>query len=230
MQNLVIPTGIRFVLVLITSWSQGGCHRPNCSSITIPFKGRQEGQSYHVLCGFTFNLKSFPRHFKADLFYVLLAKTSFLPTHSCMGFPWGPAGKESACNEGDLGSIPGLGRPPGEGKDYPLQYFCLESSMDRGAWRATVHGLQRVRQDWSNLARRSLSCKWQCKHLLVPPTTWSDPSGNGHAVLFTQNVLLAICLYLHMVNSFSLCRSLLRWNWNRLNSDWDLNPCARTWT
>ena len=46
------------------------------------------------------------------------------------GFPNGSAGKESACNAGDLGSIPGLGRSPGEGKDYPLQYSGLENSMD----------------------------------------------------------------------------------------------------
>ena len=46
------------------------------------------------------------------------------------GFPCGSAGKESACNAGDLGSIPGLGRSPGEGKGYPLQYTGLENSMD----------------------------------------------------------------------------------------------------
>ena len=46
---------------------------------------------------------------------------------------------ESVCNARDLGSIPGLGRYPGEGNDYALQYSCLENSMDRGAWRATVH-------------------------------------------------------------------------------------------
>ena len=46
-----------------------------------------------------------------------------------------------AAREGDLGSIPGLGRPPGEGNGNPLQYSCLENSMDRGAWRATVHGV-----------------------------------------------------------------------------------------
>ena len=50
-------------------------------------------------------------------------------------------GKASACNAGDLGSISGSGRSPGEGNDDPLQYFCLENSMDRGAWRATVPGL-----------------------------------------------------------------------------------------
>ena len=47
-----------------------------------------------------------------------------------MGFPCGSAGKESACNVGDLSSIPGLGRSPGEGKGYPLQYSGLENSMD----------------------------------------------------------------------------------------------------
>ena len=46
------------------------------------------------------------------------------------GFPCGSAGKESVCNAGDLGSIPGLGRSPGEGKGYPLQYSGLENSMD----------------------------------------------------------------------------------------------------
>ena len=51
-----------------------------------------------------------------------------------MGFPCGSAGKESACNAGGLGSIPGLGRCPGEGKDYPLQYSGLDNSMDSGAW------------------------------------------------------------------------------------------------
>ena len=58
-----------------------------------------------------------------------------------MRFPGGSDGKESACNAGDLGLIPGLGRSPGEGVNYPLQYFCLENSMDRGVWWATVHGV-----------------------------------------------------------------------------------------
>ena len=50
------------------------------------------------------------------------------------GFPGGLDGKESASNRGDPGLIPGLGRFPGEGNGYPLQYSCLENSMDRGAW------------------------------------------------------------------------------------------------
>ena len=50
-------------------------------------------------------------------------------------------GKESACNAGDPCLIPGLGRSLKEGNDYPLQYSCLENSMDRGAWQASVHGV-----------------------------------------------------------------------------------------
>ena len=56
------------------------------------------------------------------------------------GFPEGSDGKESACNAGDLGSIPGLRRSPGEGIGSPLQYSCLENPMDTAAWRSTVHG------------------------------------------------------------------------------------------
>ena len=55
------------------------------------------------------------------------------------GLPGGSDGKESVCNSGDWGSIPGSGRSAGEGSGNPLQYSCLENSMDRGAWRATVH-------------------------------------------------------------------------------------------
>ena len=62
-----------------------------------------------------------------------------------MGWPSGAFGKESACNTGDLGSIPGLGRSPGEGNGNPLQYSCLERPMDRGAWWATVRGVAKSR-------------------------------------------------------------------------------------
>ena len=55
--------------------------------------------------------------------------------------------KNLPANAGDMGSIPGLGRSPGEGNGNPLQYFCLENSMDRGAWWATVHEIARVGQD-----------------------------------------------------------------------------------
>ena len=58
-----------------------------------------------------------------------------------MGFPGDSDGKVTACNAGDLGSIPGLGRSPGEGNGNPFQHSCLENLMDKGAWWATVHGV-----------------------------------------------------------------------------------------
>ena len=79
--------------------------------------------------------------------------TSFSPTLSCFspvaivfpyfhaGFPGGLDGKESACNLGDPGLIPGLGRCPGGGHSNPLQYSCLENPMDRGTWWYTVQGV-----------------------------------------------------------------------------------------
>ena len=60
---------------------------------------------------------------------------------ACYELIGGSEGKESACNAGDLGLIPGLGRSPGEVNCYPLQYSCLENSMDRGAWQAIAHGV-----------------------------------------------------------------------------------------
>ena len=58
-----------------------------------------------------------------------------------MGFPGGSTVKNPPANSGDMGSIPRLGRSPGEGSGNPLQYCCLGNPMDRGAWQATVHGV-----------------------------------------------------------------------------------------
>ena len=66
-----------------------------------------------------------------------------------MGFPDGSGGKESSYDAGDSGSIPELGRSPGEGNGYSLQYSCLENSLDRGAWQATVHG---IAKSWTQLS------------------------------------------------------------------------------
>ena len=65
-------------------------------------------------------------------------------------FPGGSDGKESVSNAGDLGLIPGLGRSPGEKNGYPLQYFCLENPMDRGAWQTTVHGVAKSQTQLSD--------------------------------------------------------------------------------
>ena len=64
-----------------------------------------------------------------------------------LGFSHSSVGKESAYNAGDLGSIPGSGRSPGEGNGNPLQYSYLENSRDRGAWQATVRGVAKVGHD-----------------------------------------------------------------------------------
>ena len=63
--------------------------------------------------------------------------------------PDGSGSKESACNAEDLGSIPGSGRPPGERNGCPLQYSCLENSVDRGAWWAIVRG---AAKSWTELS------------------------------------------------------------------------------
>ena len=72
-------------------------------------------------------------------------------------FPGGGSdGKASVYSAEDLGSIPGLGRSPGEGNDNPLQYYCLENPMDRGAWWATVHGVTKSRTRLSDFTFTSL--------------------------------------------------------------------------
>ena len=82
-------------------------------------------------------------------------------------FPGGAEVKVSACNVGDLGSIPGLGRSPAEGNGNPLQYSCLENSMDGGAWWATVHGVAKSRTRLSDFAH-SLTHSWALGGCLIP--------------------------------------------------------------
>ena len=66
------------------------------------------------------------------------------------GFPGSSDGKESACSAGDQGLIPGSGTFPGEGNGNPLQYSCLQNSMNRGAWRAIVYGVAKSQTQLSN--------------------------------------------------------------------------------
>ena len=75
-----------------------------------------------------------------------------LPTPVFLGFPGGSAGKESACNAGDLDLIPGLGRSPGEGNNYPLQYSGLENPMD-----CIVHGVTKsqTQLDWATFTLKT---------------------------------------------------------------------------
>ena len=78
-------------------------------------------------------------------------KASVFSAQPSLGFPGGSEGKESASNVGDLDWIPVSARYPGEGNGYPLQCSCLENSMDRGTWRATVYGVAKSQPSlWFN--------------------------------------------------------------------------------
>ena len=85
-----------------------------------------------------------------------------------MRFPGGSEVKASACNVEDLGLIPGSGRSPGEGNGNPLQYSCLENSMDGGAWWATVHGVAKSRTPLSDFTavRRGLQMLVGCYEII----------------------------------------------------------------
>ena len=84
-----------------------------------------------------------------------------------LGFPGGSDGKESACSAGNLGSITGLGRFPGERNSSPLQYSGLENSMDRGTWQATVHGIAKSHTLLSNFHAQSFwKCWWEERWLI----------------------------------------------------------------
>ena len=105
-----------------------------------------------------------------------------------MGFPGGSESKESACNAGDLGSIPRSGRSPGGGHGNPLQYSCLENPMDGGAWWATVHRVTKNQTrlsdftftftkaiSWTSLVAQTvkhLSTMWETR---VRALGWEDP-------------------------------------------------------
>ena len=83
-------------------------------------------------------------------FPALILSTTLLPQIYILGFPGGSGGKEFACNLGDPGLIPGLGRYHAEGHGDPLQHSRLENFMDKGAWWAIVHGVTKSRTQLSN--------------------------------------------------------------------------------
>ena len=95
-----------------------------------------------------------------------------------LGLPCSSVSKESAYDEGDPVSIPGLGRSPGEGKGNPLQYSCLENPMDRGAWKDTVRGVASVGQDLVT------------KPPALCPETPVATSGRGKQRLFSKRRIL----------------------------------------
>ena len=96
------------------------------------------GKAFNILLLFIFQL--FVARIWSILIYFPYILYLFYFLKVSWGFPGDSDSKEPACKARDLGLIPGLGRCLGEGNGYPLRYSCLENSMDRGAWRATVHG------------------------------------------------------------------------------------------
>ena len=130
------------------------------------------------------------------------------------GFPCSSVGKESACSAGDLGSIPGLGRSPGEENGNPFQYPCLENLMDRRAWGAAVHGVTKSRtrlSDWTELNTLQYSCLensidrwvWRVKH------NWATQFHLLRLVQLSYYILgawatLAVITHPHGVSHFGL--------------------------
>ena len=105
------------------------------------------------------------------------------------GFPGGSDGKESACNMGDLGLIPGFGRSPGEGTGYPLQYSGLKNSMDRGGWQTIVHGVTKSRTQLSDFHFHTFF-QYFVKICFKNHNFTADQSG--------ENFFLIIATYLHL--------------------------------
>ena len=101
-----------------------------------------------------------------------------------MGYPGGSDGKESACNAGHPGSIPALGRSPGEGNGNPLQYSCPENSMDRGVWPATVHGLAEL-----GTTEQMTPCIYICIYIYIHISVYIHTHTHTHTHTFILLVL-----------------------------------------
>ena len=111
------------------------CHSPNSSHL-LSLPQSPKDCSMH-LCLFCCLAQGYHYHISKFHIYVLV--------YTVLGFSGGSEVKVSVCNTGDPGSIPGLGRSPGEGNGNPLQYPCPENLMDRGTWWITVHGVAKSR-------------------------------------------------------------------------------------
>ena len=112
------------------------------------------------------------------------------------GFPGGSDSKEFACNAGDLGLVPGLGRYPGEGNSYPLKYSGLENSMDRRAWKATVHGFAKSQIQPSTLHF----------HFIFEPKCIYEYCRAWHGPLSSLEKVTLMCSFqLHLMTMYRVC-------------------------
>ena len=164
---------VRWVAVSGGEWLTGSCQQTQARNADFfPKWDKQAGAELWGACwseqetgsalvvGVVASLPTLPRHTPPSPVPCIPCSWRHNPGHHPVGLgiwsgssrPWGftggSDGKESDCNARDPGSILCLGRSPGEGNGYLLQYSCLENSMDRGTWWATVHGWQRVRHTW----------------------------------------------------------------------------------
>ena len=124
-----------------------------------------------------------------------------------LGFPHSSVGKESSCNTRDLGSIPGSGRSPGEGNGNLLQYSCLENPMDRGTWRATVHGVARVGHDLASKPPSSRALK---------PAIFFKPIFSHIRILFYKNDCVDKDLCSHFIAIIISNSKLLEMMFNKI--------------
>ena len=143
-------------------------------------------------------------------------RSSTLQPFLYLDFPGGSEVNACACNAGDLGSVPGLGRSPGQGNGNPLWYSCLENPIDRGVWQATVHRVvKRVGHDWACIhpphTHSSLFIPFQCFniHILQARRHFSEPTLKAHWVQFD---------HLHQLSGFLfwLIISKLGCEWNKV--------------
>ena len=125
------------------------------------------------------------------------------------GFRGGSDGKGSACNAGDQGSIPGLGRSPGEGRGYPCQYSCRQNSMDKGVWQAAAHG---VTKSWTRLNNQHFHCYDFPYHSM------------GMLILLLHNKLLQIS---ELKNNAQHIRIISQFQWSRSTDSGQLGPLLR---
>ena len=132
------------------------------------------------------------------------------------GFPGGSHGKEFPCNVEDLGSIPSLGRSPGGEHGNPLQYFCLGNPMDRGAWRAAIHGVAKSWtqfSDWARAHRNTHTYVIRCMYYTIsPPYLWTLNLQIQRASYYTiytihkGQLYITICVWKMQEFGLVLCR------------------------
>ena len=152
------------------------------------------------------------------------------PSFHLSGFPGGSDGKESACNAGDLGSIPRLGRSSGEGNGSPLQYSCLKNPMDGGAWQNTVHGVtESDMTEWLHFLHHQMFIlteiwkerkRWACStseglqfeqgDLCLPTILYIQQTCVGHSWVFGTVLRPITKFFPWIVHHFQRCRCWLQ--------------------